>query len=247
MSETLQFDTDIEAPETGLLHREFAAEITATDGRTVDVVIVPYGETIQHNDGHGGVPRGEVYREEWIPGAFAHQLNAANRVVANVEHERGIAGIVGHGLALRESPEGLHGSFKIHKTPVGDTALELINDGVLSGVSLEARPRRGGSRRTAAGVIQRVKADLVNVAFTRFGAYKGAKVLAVREEADIVDEPRKLVQDIDPELIERCRRLGLALPQRYQAHPDPTDTPDESGTSELGTRQTDDNTEQEQE
>jgi uncharacterized protein len=232
----------IEAPETGLLHRQFATEIT-TEGRTVDVRIVPYGERITHNDGHGGVARGIPYQEEWAEGAFAHQINAANRVVANYEHQEGIGGIIGHGLALREERDGLHGSFKIHQTATGDTALELIREGVLAGVSLEAIPRK--AVRTAEGVVRRVKADLRGVAFTRFGAYTNAKVLAIREQPEIFDEALLPVA-IDPELIARCQRLGIRLPQRYEAHPDDTDTSADADTSEDGTRQADhiDNTEE---
>ena len=238
MSEqTLEQTQDIEAPETGLLHREFAADLTVGDGRTVDVRVVPYGERITHNDGLGGVPKGVPYEEEWAMGAFSHQLNAANRVLANYEHQTGIAGIIGHGLVLREEKDGLYGSFKIHATAVGDTALELIREQVLSGVSLEAIPRK--AVRTAAGVVRRVKADLRAVAFTRFGAYASAKVLAVREEADGVVDEKFLPVALNPDVVERCRVLGIALPGRYQAHPDTTDTPADAGTSEIGTRQTD--------
>jgi HK97 family phage prohead protease len=236
MSEVIDQTPHIEAPETGLLHREFAATVTAGDGRTVDVKVVPYGEQIEHNDGLGGVPKGVVYREEWAPGAFDHQLDAANRVLANCEHEEGIRGVVGHGVALISRADGLYGSFKIHETPVGETALTLIREGIFNTVSLEARPRK--AVRTAAGVIRRVKADLVGLSFSRFGAYASARVLAIREEADTVVDEELLPVAPDPELIERCARLGIRLPQRYQAHPDETDTPAETGTSEDGTRQT---------
>lgn len=240
MSETVIEQEKTEAPETGLLRREFAADITAGDGRTVDVKIVPYGEQIEHNDGLGGVPKGVMYREEFVAGSFDHQLTAANRVLANCEHERGILGVVGHGLALISRDDGLYGSFKIHATSAGDTALELIREGVFSTVSLEAVERK--SVRTAAGVIQRVKADLRGVSFARFGAYASARVLAIREEAETVFDEDLLPVVPDPELIERCRRLGIRLPQRYQAHPDePADTPAEAGTSEDGTRQPEDN------
>ena len=111
--------------------REFAAELTASEGRTVDVRIVPYGERITHNDGLGGVARGVDYTEEWMPGVFSHQLNAANRVLANYEHQEGIAGVIGHGIALREEADGFHGSFVLHDTPDGDKALLLVRQGVL--------------------------------------------------------------------------------------------------------------------
>jgi HK97 family phage prohead protease len=173
---------------------------------------------------------------------FSHQDGAANRVLANVEHEEGIRGIVGHGLNLIERSDGFYGSFKMHETPEGEKALMLIREGVFSGVSVEAKPRK--SQRTVDGLVRRVKADLVNIAFTRFHAYKRAGVLAVREEADtfeIVDEALQPL-GMKPELIERCRSLGIEMPQRYQAHPEQTDTSADADTSEAGTRQTDANT-----
>lgn len=221
-----------ETPEPRLLHREFAATVTAGEGRTVDVLIVPYGEQIEHNDGFGGVPKGVVYREEWVPGVFDHQGRAADKVLANCEHEEGIQGVVGRGTHLEERPDGFYGSFKMLNTQSADTALELIREGVFSAVSLEARPRK--SQRTAAGLVRRIKADLVNVAFTRFGAYKRAGVLAVREQADemiLVDEEMQIVE-LDPKVLERCRALGVALPQRYEAHPE-TGTPSPEGTPDA--------------
>ena len=48
--------------------------------------------------------------------------------------------------------------------------------------------------------MQRVKANLRAIAFTRFGAYQGAKVLAVREEAAGDRSTRQLLPvDLDPE------------------------------------------------
>lgn len=244
MSTVHEIEQNLEAPETGLLHREFAAQVTPGDGRTVDVLIVPYGEQIEHNDGFGGVPKGVVYREEWAPGVFAHQGNAANRVLANCEHEEGITGVVARGTHLEERDDGYYGSFKMLNTPAGETALELIREGVFNSVSLEARPRR--SQRTAAGLVRRIKADLVNIAFTRFGAYSRAGVLAVREQADemvIIDEAMQPVP-MKPELLERCRKLGIELPQRYQAHPG-TGTPD-TGTPEAAPAESEANTNSEE-
>lgn len=241
MSETIEVEQETEAPERGFLHRTFAADLAVGDGRTVDVRIVPYGERITHADGFGGVAKGVPYTEEWAPGAFSHQLKAANRVLANFEHQEGVAGVVGHGLTLRESQDGFYGSFRIHETPAGDTALTLIREKVLAGVSMEALPRK--AVKTAAGVVRRVKADLFAVAFTRFPAYTGAAVLAVREEAEIVLDEELLPISVDPGLLARCRALGIELPQRYQAHPDPTDTPAEAGTPDGGTRPPDVNQE----
>jgi len=234
-TELLEQEHDDEAPNRGLIRRSFAAEFsTGGDGHTVDVRIVPYGEQIIHDDGLGGLPKGVPYTEEWMPGAFSHQLKAANRVLVNFEHQEGIAGIVGHGKALLERQDGLYGSFAIHETPEGEKTLLLIREGAVQGVSLEAIGRK--SIRTAAGVIKRVKADLHGIALTRRPAYPGSVVLALREEAETVFDEELLPVPIDPELIARCERLGIAIPERLKAPP-AADTPAETGTSEDGTRQ----------
>jgi len=233
---TIEHESVTEAPERAFLVRTYEADVAVASGRTIDVRIVPYGETATVADGFGGAPRGVPYEEQWMPGVFSHQVNAANRVLANVEHERGIGGIVGHGIALREAPDGFHGSFKAHENADGDKALMLVSEGVFAGISLEAIPVK--NVRSAKGIVQRVKANLRGIAFCREGAFAGAQVLAVRE--GIILDEELLPVEIDPELIERCRRLGIKLPQRYQAHPDELDTPAETGTSEDGTRPTDD-------
>jgi HK97 family phage prohead protease len=168
-----------------------------------------------------------------MPGVFSHQVNAANRVLVNFEHQPGIGGVVGHGLELRDAADGFHGSFRLHGSPDGDKTLLLVKEGILDGVSLEAMPVK--TVRTTAGVTQRVRANLRAVALCRNPAYADAKVLAVREA--IIDE-EMLPVDIDPELIERCRRLGLKVPQRYEAHPASGHPGEEPGTSGDGTRQT---------
>lgn len=231
---------DVARTDGGLIRREFAAEVAVGDGRTIDVRLVPFGERIKHNDGHGGLPRGELYEEEWMPGVFDHQVNAAHRVLANVEHEPGFGGVVGKGVELRSVPgDGYHMSIRVLDGPDGDKLLQLVPE-PLDMVSLEAKPLK--SVRTTAGVVQRVKAHLVGLAFTRFGAYQGAKVLAVREEAETVVDEAFLPVDIDPELVERLRAQGVELPDRYKAHPAEPDTPASSGTSEDGTRQPDETT-----
>lgn len=229
--------TDIEQTEgrkSGLLVREFEATAVEVEGRTVDVRVVPFGEVARVVDHWEPTP----YEEEWMPGCFDHQLNAANRIHANVNHSRHVIDVVGHGISLRSESDGYHASFEIHRTQAGETALALLNGGALPAVSLEAQPVR--NTRSPTGVIQRVKANLRGLAFCREGAFKGAQVLAVRE-AQTFDE-ELLPVDMDPELVERLRAIGVALPDRYQAHPEDEGTPAHPGTPELdGTRHANDN------
>jgi HK97 family phage prohead protease len=170
--------------EDELIRRVFPVELTPSgDGRTLELRVVPYNTVARVSDG------GDPYDEEWAPGVFDKQLNAANRVLVNVEHEQGFGGVVGRGAEFRESSEGFDGSFRILQGPDGDKALELVNEGILTGVSLEARPLK--SERTALGVMRRLKAQLLNIALTRYPAFPQAQVLAVREEPPEEPEPEE--------------------------------------------------------
>lgn len=222
-----------EAVVDGVAIRTYAAALTPGDGRTVDLRIIPYGERSVNNDGLGGVPRGVPYTEEMVAGVFDHQIKAANRILVDVEHEPGIAGVVGHGLALRSVPgDGFHGSFRIHETPSGDTALTLVREGVLAGASVECRFLK--SIRGADGVVRRVKAQLNKVALCREPAYEGAIVLGVREAPIMLDE-ELLPKPFDSELASRISALGIRIPDRLVGHPE-TGTPGspdgENGTPE---------------
>jgi HK97 family phage prohead protease len=195
---------ELESAERAPLHREFPVEITAdSDGRTVDVRIVPYGVKAMVSD--GGAP----YYETWLPGVFEKQMNAANRVkvLLNFEHEQGLRGVVGHGVSLEDHPEGPQGTFRVHANADGDKALELINEGLLTGISLEAIPLK--SRRVG-DVVERIRAHLDKVAFCRFPAFEQAQVLAVREAPVVPPEPAP----VPDEMTERLAALGVELLRR---------------------------------
>jgi len=237
MSATEIETQETETAERPFLIREFAAADLEVTGRTVDVRLVPFGEVARVAD----PPDWRPYNEEWMPGVFDHQLNAASRIHAKYGHSESVVDVVGHGITLREVPgDGYHITTKIHQTIQGETVLELLRDGALPCVSLEARPKPKGSVRSVAGVVQRFKANLTGFAFCRQGAYVGAQVLAIREEIEdeISLDPEFLPIPIDSEQVERCRRLGIAIPQRYEAHPAETGTPAQTGTPEDGTRPT---------
>jgi HK97 family phage prohead protease len=172
-----------------------------------------------------------------MPGAFRHQLKAADKVVGNYEHIQGPQGLVARATDLREEADGYHATFRMLDGSDADKTLELIREGVLDGVSIEAQPVKNS--RSPGGVVQRLRANLRAVAFTRFAAYSGARVLAVREELiedEVFIDPSFLPLTLNPGLVDRCRRAGITLPQRYQAHPAETGTPAEAGTPEDGTR-----------
>jgi len=223
------------APKVGMTDyasRAFPVELYPGVGRTVDLRIVPYGERIRVNDGLGGVPRGVEYEEEFVPGVFDGQINAANRVYLDHEHEPGLRGVVGHGVELASRSDGFYGSFRLLDGADGDKALALIREGVLGGASVQCHFKR--SIRTMGGVIQRVRAHLDRVALCRTPAYPGAVVLGVRNAPPEFDKDL-LPHPFDPELAARVAALGIELPQRLTAHP-ATGTPDDSGTPDDDTR-----------
>jgi HK97 family phage prohead protease len=210
--------------------RVFSATATAGEGRTVDVRIVPYSTPADVSDDGR-----TVYREEWAPGAFDAQLVAGHRlkVLLNFEHQSGIGNIVGKGIMLRSQPDGLHGSFEMRDDDNGRRALDLVNDGILDGVSLEAVAAK--TIHTTGGVYRRVKAHLHNVALCRNPAFPDARVLAVREQPNIVFDEDLLPHLPDPVLLERLERAGIAVPAGLKAHP-VNGTPSLEGTPTDGTR-----------
>lgn len=179
-------------PDEQVIHREYPATLEPTgDGRTLELRIVPFNTIARVSD-----KPGEEYDEVWVPGCFDKQLNAANRVLVNFEHERGISNVVGRGVELRSDEHSLEGTFRVLGGPDGDKALELVNERVLTGVSLEAIPLR--SERGSDGIVKRVRARLLNIALCRTPAFKDAVVLAVRDgEPDDDGEPDEPAPDGD--------------------------------------------------
>lgn len=168
-----------EQNERQVLIRTYEATLSPGDGRTLDLRLVPYNQAATVAD----PPTFAPYQEMFLPGAFERQLAAPDRVAVwlNFEHEGGLRGIVGHGLALRDSPDALEGSFRVHSNADGDKALQLVNDELVTGASVEFAALRS---RKVGGVVQRLRAHIDRVSLCRNPAYSAAGVLAVREAPD---------------------------------------------------------------
>lgn len=231
---TLEQESAIEVPTSLVAVRKYSAALSAGDGRTVDLRIVPYGERIESDDGLGGVPRGVRYVEEFVHGVFDHVLGAPNRVLLDFEHGDRLEDVVGRGITLEDREDGFHGAFRMLETPAGETALALIHEEVLTGASVECRFLR--SIRGADGVVRRVKAKLVKVALCREPAYAGAVVLGVRTTDTIDPEPEfEFAEELkpvpfNPDLARRIEALGITIPNRL-ADPSQTDPSENSDPS----------------
>lgn len=163
------------AEEAGIQYRSFVPNLEIRsdgDGRTVRGIAVPYGQVQRIN---------QSLTEEFVRGAFDHQLPAIHRVGFYRGHSNANGVLIGRQTEGRDDVAGLYGEWRVSKTLAGDEALELIRDGALSQLSIGFRSVPDGNRRTANGVVQRTKANLFETAIVPEGAYgDGAVITGLR-------------------------------------------------------------------
>ena len=157
-------------------HRK--AELIGVDfpNRTIDLVVIPYGQEVVVGW------EGRTVTETIERGAFNGIERRANRIKANRDHDE--RRTFGRALTLHpERDEGLVGTVKVSRTPLGDETLELAEDGVLD-VSAGFLPMAGGMRWLSRNAYRIVKGHLRHIALVPEGAYgEAAGVLAVRAAA----------------------------------------------------------------
>jgi phage head maturation protease len=163
--------------------------------RLIEVLAVPYDQeaTVEY--------RGEFWRESFDRGSFDGVEQRRDRIKAYRDHDpapssakgASTSGLVGRAVSLQpDRTEGLWGSVKIAKTPLGDETLTLADEGIL-GVSVGFAVRGRDQildRMTKRRRIQRAFLD--HLAFPDNGAYEGAQVVGVRsgERRTATDLPR---------------------------------------------------------
>jgi HK97 family phage prohead protease len=152
-------------------YRTAALAATDTDGRTVELLVAPYGTAAKL-----GVNRSERFR----PGAFG--TPDPDGVVLKLETGRNHEGpVIGRAVAFRDTDAGLVGTFRVSQTRDGDDALTLAGDGALGasvGMILEDVANLGG------GLAEVRRADLREVTLTGTPAYRDAHVMAIRSQED---------------------------------------------------------------
>jgi HK97 family phage prohead protease len=167
MSERETVSFEIEVREAG------------SDGRTLEALVVPYGETSTATPYEGG--------ERFLPGAFKRsvgQFRAAKRsllLFRSHDHTRAI----GKSESLTDTPEGLLASFRLARTPEGDAAIQEFREGILPGMSVGFRAIR--DQRGMDGAREVIEAALLEASMTPMGAYDNARGLALRTPAEPLD------------------------------------------------------------
>lgn len=181
-----------------MLKRTYEAE-ASTDGRTLELVCVPYGTAARVDDGDG------PYLEAFQRGAFRRVIKAPNRTELRYQHD-GSGLPYGFGLQLEERASHLWGSFSVAPTTMGEQLLALVDDG-LTGVSIGFVP---GASEVRDGVTVRTSVkQLPEVSLTVAASYDAAMVVAVRSALGI---------DVAADRERERLRLTIRAAMRYGAH-----------------------------
>lgn len=203
-------------------YRSFSPDLEVRNsdgGRTVYGIAVPYNAPTRID---------EQLIEQFAPGAFNHQLDRPQRVKFAREHVLLGGELIGAASLLRDDAAGLYVELRTAKTPAGEATLELVREGALDQLSVMFR--EGQNRRLGGGVVERVRADLKEVAIVFEGAYGDLAMAAgvrskqpppgpvisesemdLRAKAERYLQPsaRRELPDIDTQI--RAIKLGLPI------------------------------------
>lgn len=125
--------------------------------------------------------------------AFAHLYRAPNRVYLRTEHRiHPDTHVIGAGVKLADTDEGLWGEFKVVRTAMGDEWLAMAAD-----EDIETQWSIGFTENRnhwEGRTLVHTRADLFELAFVPQGAYgPAAKVMAVRD-----GDPPRLIDTLPP-------------------------------------------------
>src|SRR4051812_28470313 len=167
-----------------MLLRTFTASLDIAEGRTLQGRIAPYNTPTRVGD-----PGRPAYMEVIRPGAFTRSLSErGDRIRLFAGHDDG-AMPIGKAVDWQDSPDALYGTFELADTNAGRDAAALVRDGIVTGLSIGADEIGRGTRVGADGVVERTELKLYHVGLVPDPAYDAARVLALRSEAMLFDEP----------------------------------------------------------
>lgn len=158
--------------------------VAGEDGRTVEVMCVPYGVRQRVVD---VTPRGVVeYDEEFAPGSNQRAVRAPNRTTLTYTHDESLPQRLGYGVEFREvertsaAPAGLWARFRLDESTAAKARDVLTTTHRAVSVGFAGIDPLGGSERAGDHVVRRAVV-LRHVAAVPEGQYADAQVLAVRE------------------------------------------------------------------
>ncbi|MCC6434429.1 MAG: HK97 family phage prohead protease [Acidimicrobiales bacterium] len=152
--------------------------LRAVDGeeRHIEGMIAPWDKPTRVTR---PIPGYESYKR----GAFDRSLSEAKRPIPlMLRHTEDPAAVM---VANDNREDGHYATFKVLRTRAGDDALELVREGLYTGLSVGgwAVPARTTVRRAAGGkqLIERAEMRLDHVALVREPAFDDARVMTLRE------------------------------------------------------------------
>lgn len=162
------------------------------DGRTIAGIAVPYARAQRISP---------ALVEQFARGAFNAQIRSAARIPFSRDHMPMGGTLIGRTVLLRDDAAGLYGEWRVSDTPAGNETLELVRDGALAQLSIGFR--EGQNRSLRDGTVERVSAELKEVAVVLEGAYGEAatvgSVRATQPDTSGVDRARQVLTGL-PEL-----------------------------------------------
>jgi hypothetical protein len=164
-----------EVPAEPILYRSSSVVGVNYAQRLIEFVAAPYDEEAVV------MWRGEPWRELFLRGAWDGIEKRPNRVKVNREHEKTrTVGKVVNFWPSRE--EGLVGTARIAKTPLGDETLALADDECLGASVGYAAPSRYVEldKRAQPGLRRVKKAFMDHLSFVSDPTWESAAVLSVR-------------------------------------------------------------------
>lgn len=176
--------------EPAILYQRMATQV-AVRSREIDVLAVPYGTPAQVFD-----PGLGLYTETIAPDAFGTPARP-NRIKVLRDHD--LHRLIGHCRSVHPNrADGLHATFHVAQTPLGDESLALAKDGSLHvSVGFAADPDGDDWNRDRSEVV-RHRCQAWEMSLVPFPAYDEADVLAVRRAPDpAVDVVRSPTPNLD--------------------------------------------------
>jgi uncharacterized protein len=146
---------------------------SSSDGRTIVGLAAPFDQPTAISDYSGR------YTETIAPGSFSRSIRErGDRVRLLVQHNSDRLPI-GRATSLTEDARGLVAELRVSKTVAGDEALQLVQDGVVDGLSIGFRAvRETWARDRSTRRLDEIA--LLEISLVAEAAYSEAKVLAVR-------------------------------------------------------------------
>lgn len=149
--------------------------------------MVPYDETSYLTPDPGG--------ERVVRGAFTKSARQrGDRIFLFRQHVHDRP--VGRAVSFADEADGLHGTFRIRESVLGDETLADLREGYLPHMSVGFRPIN--TRRAGDGAIEVVEGALMEVSLVALGAYDNARVLAVRSWYNIAHAPQIAAPNLSP-------------------------------------------------